>query len=132
MTILIVDDDAMLARALERLLGGQGHRCFVAHSADAALAILAHDRPGFVLTDFDLGDLCNGADLACWARNAFRVPVALMTGHELGVVRSELRELGLADVAVLAKPLALETILAELAPHVEIGPWPSARAPRAT
>jgi DNA-binding response OmpR family regulator len=132
MTILIVDDDVMLARSLKRLLEARGHRCLVAHAVDVALRALASGRPGFVLTDFDLGESCSGADLACWARNAFGVPAAIMTAHDPLRVRAELFELGLRDVEILSKPFALDELVLRLAPFDDLGPWPPARAARAT
>ncbi|HVZ74514.1 MAG TPA: response regulator [Polyangia bacterium] len=132
MMILVVDDDVMLARSVKRLLESRGHSVLLAHTVDTALSMLACERPAFVLTDFDLADACNGADLACWARNAFRVPAAIMTAHDPDIVRKELRELGVADVEVLPKPFALDEVVIRLAPYNDIGPWPAARAARAT
>jgi DNA-binding response OmpR family regulator len=132
MTILIVDDDVALARSLKRFLESRGHGTLLAHNVDSALRTLASAQPDFVLTDFDLGEFCNGADLACWARNAFRVPAAIMTAHDPRRIQRELLELGLRDVEILAKPFGLEDLMGHLAPFDGLGPWAAARAPRAS
>lgn len=114
MTVLIVDDDEMLGRSLSRVLRRLGHTCRVERSVDAALRALAVDRPGLVLADFDLGECCTGADLACWSLNAFHVPVVLMTAHDLTRVRAELANVGLPELTVLSKPFAMEQVVAHL------------------
>jgi DNA-binding response OmpR family regulator len=130
MTVLIVDDDELVGRSLSRILQRLGHTCRVERSVDAALRALAVERPGLVLTDFDLGECCTGADLACWSLNAFHVPVVVMTAHDLRRVRAELINVGLPDVPVLSKPFALGEVTSRLAAAVESGPLPpAARSP---
>jgi DNA-binding response OmpR family regulator len=114
MTILIVDDDEILGRALARGLRALGHRCLVEHAIDEALRTLAINRPDLLVTDFDLAPACTGADLACWCRNAFGVEVVMMTGAEPLVARRALVDVGLGDVDVLSKPIAIGDIVSHL------------------
>jgi two-component system, OmpR family, response regulator QseB len=114
MTVLIVDDDEMMGRSLVRALRRLGHACRVARSVDAALRALAIERPDLLLTDFDLAECCTGADLACWSRNAFHVPVVLMTAHDPARVHDELVGVGMADIDVLSKPFSIDDLASRL------------------
>ena len=128
MTILIVDDDEMLARSLSRVLVRLGHICHLARSVDAALRTLAVVRPDLLLSDFDLGECCTGADLACWSLNAFHVPVVLMSAHNIERVRAELDAVGVTDVPVLTKPFSLDQFTTRLPALTGLSP-PIARSP---
>src|SRR5581483_2185682 len=60
--ILIVDDDPMIQRLLERFLRDEGYRPLVADSAAAALDAIRKHSPDLVLLDIRLPDV-NGLDL---------------------------------------------------------------------
>jgi DNA-binding NarL/FixJ family response regulator len=64
-TVLVVEDHALLAQSLVIALNAEGCRGRVASLIDRAtlLAEVAADRPAVVLLDLDLGALGNGADL---------------------------------------------------------------------
>jgi DNA-binding response OmpR family regulator len=124
MSILIVDDDVMMGRAVLRALECLGYVGRAVSTIDDALRSLAADRPGILLTDFQLGDGGDGVDLATWARNAYGVPAVLMTAHEPGPVRAELDAAGLADVEILAKPFSFDELSAKLLVHeTDDHPW---------
>jgi CheY-like chemotaxis protein len=50
-TVLLVDDDVNLLRALQTLVHAAGHRVCTAPNGQAAMDIARHDRPDVVVTD---------------------------------------------------------------------------------
>lgn len=126
MSILIIDDDMVVARAMSRALEALGYESRRASSVEDALHALAAERSSLLLVDFDLGDSCTGVDLAVWARTAHRIPVVMMTGHAVAWVRAELAHARMDDVEVLAKPFslsALGTAVARYEVATDRDPW---------
>jgi CheY-like chemotaxis protein len=84
MRILVVDDDASVLRAAERILSKAGHEVIAVGSADEALKLFEH--VGFSL-DLIISDVrmpgMNGVELAaCISVNAAsNAPVLLMSGY---------------------------------------------------
>jgi DNA-binding response OmpR family regulator len=126
MSILIVDDDMVVSRALSRALESLGYESRRVCSFQEALHALATERPSLLLVDFDLSDSSTGVDLAVWARTAYRLPVVMMTGHAPDWVRADLAHAGMDEVQVLAKPFPLAELGAAVARHVPVpdsDPW---------
>jgi DNA-binding response OmpR family regulator len=62
-SVLVVDDDQVIAALAAEILRGAGHEVHVANDAQAALALLEANDVDIVLTDVVLGPL-DGIDLA--------------------------------------------------------------------
>lgn len=76
-TVLLVDDNAELLRAVRRMLALAGWRVLPVTTAEAALELLRRERVSVVITDYLLENSENGA----WLRERVHdVPVILMTG----------------------------------------------------
>jgi DNA-binding NarL/FixJ family response regulator len=111
LTVLVVEDHALLAQSLVIALNAEGCRARVASLIDPAtlLAEVAADRPGVVLLDLELGALGDGGDL-----------VAPMTqlGARVLVVSGTTDRLRLAEtiekgaVGFLSKTVPFEQLLA--------------------
>jgi DNA-binding response OmpR family regulator len=83
-SILVVDDDQVIAALAAEILRGAGHEVHVAHDAQAALALLEKDDVDIVLTDVVLGPL-DGVDLAeSVAVVRPRAVVIFMSGYGAG------------------------------------------------
>lgn len=83
-TILIVDDDQALTRALALRLRGAGFEVVAAHSADEASRMAVQARPDLILLDIDLPHY-SGLELhEClkFARRACTVPVVYLSGND--------------------------------------------------
>ncbi len=112
LTILIVDDDARLLRALERALRLEGFEVVTAAAAAPAQAALSEYRPALALVDIGLPDL-DGVTLIRHTRAA---------GHDLPIcvlsARTQVadRVLGLQAGAddYLTKPFALAELVARI------------------
>ena len=72
LSILVVDDDEMICRAVSRLLKRTCDRVYTACSAAEARSILRAHRVDFLLCDFDLdSNECDGATLTTQLRMQF-------------------------------------------------------------
>ena len=80
-TVLVVDDEPSLLKALERTLKGAGYEVSTAPDAEQALAILPEVDPQVVVTDLILPRM-DGIDLLRQIKEtAPGAEVLLMTGH---------------------------------------------------
>src|SRR5262249_18834372 len=79
--LLIVEDDVLLASALQELLGGSGFE-FVGTAGSAAGALpLAKDQdPQLALIDICLVGPIDGIELACRFRDEYRIPTIFLSG----------------------------------------------------
>lgn len=115
--IHVVDDDASVLRALERLLRSAGHACATYDSAEAFLAHAPQDAPGCVIVDLRLP----GADgLSLQARiNQTRggLPVVFLTGR--GDIATGVRAMKGGAVDFLTKPVEPEALLAAVGSALE-------------
>ncbi|MBD8496189.1 response regulator [Pseudomonas syringae] len=93
-TILIVDDEYLIAEILSFALEDEGYLTVTAGSGPRALTILDRERPHLIITDYMMPGM-NGIEFAEAARanKPFEtVPIILMSGAQahLGVSRPDL------------------------------------------
>ena len=81
-TILFVDDDAIIAMAAVEMLGNLGHIVIEAHSGRKALEILRDGRPvDLLVTDYAMREM-SGLELARAARELRpNLPILIATGY---------------------------------------------------
>jgi DNA-binding response OmpR family regulator len=118
--VLIVEDDAAIARVLERTLNREGFTAQIAEDGRTALAALNAQSFDFVLCDCQLPDL-SGEDLCRRIRTSSahaHVALALCTGkaHEVDAAALVV-ELGLT--AVFYKPFSLREIAAAIGTAIQ-------------
>jgi FixJ family two-component response regulator len=97
-----VDDEAIVRRALERLLRASGFRVTTFPSAEAFLAHLAADRPDCLVLDLHLGGMTGLNLQGALASRGDPIPCIVITAHDDPLTRS--RCLLAGAVAYLAKP----------------------------
>jgi CheY-like chemotaxis protein len=85
-TILFVDDDAIIAMAAVEMLTGPGHMVIETHSGPKALKILQDGRSvNLLLTDYAMPGM-TGLELARAARELQpNLPILIATGRRLGI-----------------------------------------------
>jgi len=107
--VLLVEDDASAAQALQEVLGGEGYEVTLATRGDQGL-ILARDKPhDAVITDLRLPGM-DGLELIRQLRRLRpRLPVILMTAHGTTETAIEATKLGAYDY--LLKPFEMEELL---------------------
>jgi two-component system response regulator HydG len=79
--VLVIDDEPLLLRSLERILGSDGHRTIVAESPEQANSALADPQLDVVLLDLFLGRVSGMELLDRLKRERPEVEVIVITGH---------------------------------------------------
>lgn len=107
--ILVVDDDASLGRALQRMVRSMDIDCELSASGDDMLSRLQGLRPTMVLLDIHMPEKSGLESLHEMRSRGFDVPTVMMTGVEREGTRETCLSAG--AVEVLAKPIDARTIL---------------------
>lgn len=108
-TILLVDDDALIASSTAALLEDLGHRVAEAHSGPEALVLMQDGlAPDIVVTDYAMPGM-TGMDLAVALREQHpKLPILLATGY------AELRGVQPLELPRIAKPYTQQQLSAEI------------------
>lgn len=109
--VLVVDDDAGLARALAITLRAHGWDVTTAHTGAEALDAAARAHPDVVLLDLGLPDL-SGLDVIAGVRGWSRVPIVVLSARQLGDDKVDALDAGADDY--VTKPFAMNELLARL------------------
>jgi two-component system response regulator VicR len=113
--ILVVDDDAEVAKALLRVLQRANFEVEIAVDGPQALEALARSTPNFVISDFKMPGM-NGAELVREVRRRHpKMPCLILTGY------ADLADSGSDVIKIMTKPwdrkLLVAHILEELCPE---------------
>ena len=107
-TVLIVDDERTLARAIKAFLTESGYEAEVAGDAEQALRLLETMRPDVVFSDMRLPGM-NGIELLRRIREFdASIPVIIMTAH--GTIEGAVEAVKLGAFDYLKKPVDLEEL----------------------
>jgi len=80
-SILIVEDEALVASYIEEVLAESGFRVAgVAASGQEALSLAEETRPRLALVDIKLTGPIDGIELACVLRQKFAIPAIFLSG----------------------------------------------------
>ncbi|PZR55027.1 DNA-binding response regulator [Xylanimonas oleitrophica] len=109
--VLVVDDDAGLARALAINLRAHGWEVTVAGTGAAGLDAAASARPDVVVLDLGLPDM-PGLDVVAGIRGWSRVPIVVLSARQLGEDKVDALDAGADDY--VTKPFAMNELLARL------------------
>lgn len=108
MSVLLVEDEYLQARAMQAALERQGARVVGPYgNATAAIDALKQDRPDCAVVDINLGDGPH-FDLATIVRD-MDVPFIFLTGYDPEVITLEF-----ADIERLQKPVVQADLVAAL------------------
>jgi len=111
--ILVVDDDALVADSVRRMLLFDGHQVETARSAEEALAIFSKQPFDLTLVDYEMPTM-KGDELAAEIKRfAPTQPVVMFTGYAEAVRATDTGAKGI-DL-VLGKPFDLEELRRALA-----------------
>ncbi|HUX14542.1 MAG TPA: response regulator, partial [Spirochaetia bacterium] len=81
-TVLLVDDDAIIALAQARAIAGFGYAVLTAHTGEKAVEIAAANAAvDLVLMDIDLGKGIDGPECAHRILRERNLPIVFLTGH---------------------------------------------------
>jgi signal transduction histidine kinase len=119
LTLLVIDDDPLLAETLSALLRILGHEVAIATSGEEGLTRLAAERFDLVLTDLGMPEM-SGWEVAQAVKARWpKLPVILVTGWGDALEGEPLESRGVD--AVLAKPYTVAQLQAALA-QCSVGP----------
>lgn len=111
-TILVVDDEYLIADILSFALEDEGFMVVKASNGRKGLEVLERERPALILTDFMM-PVMDGQEFATAVRalpSCNHLPIILMSGAQahIGMQRSDLFDV------VLPKPFDIDVIIAEV------------------
>jgi DNA-binding response OmpR family regulator len=117
-TVLLVEDDQLIASSLERALGVNGFGVVVCGTVAAAIASIEESAPDLVLLDLGLPDGDGSLVATHVARRRPDVPVIVLTARadELDIVLG--LEAGAVDYVV--KPFRLAELVARIRSHLRL------------
>lgn len=116
--VLVVDDEAGLARALAITLRAVGWDVRVAGDGRSALREAAAFRPDVVLLDLGLPDI-SGLEVIAGLRGWTRVPIVVLSARQHGEDKVDALDAGADDY--VTKPFGMDELLARLRAAVRRG-----------
>ena len=119
-TILIVEDDAVLATELEKVLREENYRVIIVDCGAAALNRIAGEDIDVCLLDIRLPD-CNGFELCKGIRQIYRGPIIIMTG--LDAEQDMIRGLDSGADDYVTKPFSVRILLSRIASQLRRQEW---------
>jgi CheY-like chemotaxis protein len=122
--VLVVDDDDRSRELMRIVLRHAGYRILAASGPQAAIALLATERPAVAIVDLLMPEM-TGLEFCKWLRSQPALATmrfVLLTGMDTQDTRNEAREAG-AD-AVVTKPFDRLRLLEQLAALLASGPTP--------
>jgi two-component system, OmpR family, KDP operon response regulator KdpE len=109
--VLVVDDQADVARMLAAALERQGHQVRTVTDGQAGFAWFAEWRPALVLTDLRL-PVMDGLELCRRIREQSRVPIIVVSGTDEETAKVEALDSGADDY--VTKPFGTSELLARV------------------
>jgi CheY-like chemotaxis protein len=111
-TVLVVEDEGLIALHLIRLLENAGYRVIdPAYSGEMAIQVLeAHPEPDLVLMDVGLAGSLDGIETARRIRQRFSIPLIFVTAYTSAHMLKRMQEV--APDGVVIKPFVQEDLLA--------------------
>jgi len=116
--VLVVDDDAPLARALSINLRARGYEVLATGTGAGALALAASHPPDVVVLDLGLPDL-DGVQVVAGLRGWTSVPVLVLSARAQQAEKVRALDAGADDYIV--KPFGMDELLARLRAAVRRG-----------
>ncbi len=110
-SILVVDDEREILRALQRSLTAYGYKVFTARSGEEAIEALARHRPDLLLLDLLLPGI-SGLEVVRRVRAASNVPIIVLSVKEAEHDKVEALDLGADDY--VPKPFGMNEVLARI------------------
>lgn len=113
-TILIIDDDRMVVKTLEKLLQMEGYRVLPAESGKAALTVIKSEQVDLIISDIKMPEM-NGVETIkaineCFAKNnKQKPPFIFITGFAESDTNESAKNIKPADL--LYKPFDKDAFL---------------------
>lgn len=110
-SILVVDDEREILRALQRSLSAHGYRVVTATSGEEAVTALAQHRPDLMVLDLLLPGM-SGLDVCRQVRATSSLPIIVLSVKD--TEQDKVRALDLGADDYVAKPFHMNEVLARI------------------
>src|SRR6058998_1513682 len=110
-TILVVDDEPQIRRALRTTLSARGHAIVEASNGEAALEKMRQERPDLILLDMNMPGM-DGLETCREIRTGSEVPIIMLTVRNAEKDKVRALDAGADDYVV--KPFGIEELLARI------------------
>ncbi|RZQ64759.1 response regulator [Amycolatopsis suaedae] len=110
-TVLVVDDEPQIVRALRINLSARGYKVVTAHDGAAALRAAAETKPDVVVLDLGLPDM-DGNEVIDGLRGWSTVPIIVLSAR--GDSTDKVRALDAGADDYVTKPFGMDELLARL------------------
>jgi two-component system, OmpR family, KDP operon response regulator KdpE len=110
-SILVVDDEREIVRALRRALSANGYTVLSASSGEEALEVFAKQRPDLLLLDLLLPGM-SGLEVCRRVRSMSNIPIIVLSVK--GAERDKVEALDLGADDYVAKPFGMDEVLARV------------------
>ncbi len=110
-SILVVDDEREIVRALQRALKAHGYAVLTASSGEEAVELVAKQHPDLLLLDLLLPGI-SGLEVCRQVRVASNVPIIVLSVKDAESDKIEALDLGADDY--VAKPFGIDEVLARV------------------
>lgn len=110
-TVLVVDDEPQIVRALRINLSARGYDVLTAHDGRTALEVAADGKPDVVVLDLGLPDI-DGVDVIAGLRGWTSVPILVLSARTESARKVEALDAGADDY--VTKPFGMDELLARL------------------
>ncbi|UJW35937.1 response regulator [Saccharothrix sp. AJ9571] len=110
-TVLVVDDEPQIVRALRINLSARGYKVITAHDGTAALRAVAETKPDVVVLDLGLPDM-DGTEVIAGLRGWTTVPIIVLSARGDSSDKVAALDAGADDY--VTKPFGMDELLARL------------------
>lgn len=110
-TVLVVDDEPQIVRALRINLSARGYQVITAHDGTAALRAAAETKPDVVVLDLGLPDI-DGNDVILGLRGWTAVPIIVLSARTDSPDKVKALDAGADDY--VTKPFGMDELVARL------------------
>lgn len=109
LTVLVVDDEEPVRRALAQILDDEGYRVVTADSGEAGLERAAQEAPDAIFLDIWLPGIDGITALRTLRERGVNAPVIMISGH--GTIETAVKATKLGAYDFVEKPVSLERVL---------------------
>ncbi len=110
-TILVIDDEQQILRAMRTILGQHNYRVITASTGEAGLALAAASVPDVIILDLGLPDM-DGKDVCQQLRTWTQTPVIVLSVRDGDSDKVSALDQGADDY--LTKPFSVDELLARI------------------
>jgi len=110
-TILVIDDEPQILRALKTILGSKQFRVLTASRGEEGLTLAATQKPDLVILDLTLPDI-SGMEVCARIREWSQVPIIILSVRDRESEKVQALDRGADDY--LTKPFGIEELLARI------------------